>query len=144
MKDADIINLPLKNVVKNGLVFYWIVREKKKITERMFEKNEIKYLDRLMWIYTNGHNHILITLGNITMKYTEDSFIGVRGILPKKLRNKTIGKDIIYEQRADNANKPIELYELIEDNFEVPRKYLELFGKKNNLCLGCTTVGDEL
>eukprot|EP00924_Labyrinthula_sp_SR-Ha-C_P002389 snap_masked-scaffold_16-processed-gene-2.6-mRNA-1 protein AED:1.00 eAED:1.00 QI:0/-1/0/0/-1/1/1/0/2052 len=144
MKDVDIINLPLRNVVKNGLVFCWVVRGKEKIVERMFEENGIRYLGRLLWIKTNGRDRILSTLGNITMKCTEECFIGVKGILPTKLKNKTIGKEILYGQRAGNARKPVELYELIEDNFEVPGKYLELFGRKNNLRLGWTTVGDEL
>eukprot|EP00924_Labyrinthula_sp_SR-Ha-C_P010180 snap_masked-scaffold_66-processed-gene-0.41-mRNA-1 protein AED:1.00 eAED:1.00 QI:0/-1/0/0/-1/1/1/0/78 len=78
------------------------------------------------------------------MKCTEECFIGAKGTFPKKLKNKTIGKEILYGQRADNARKPLELYDLIEDNFEVPGKYLELFGGKNNLRLGLTTVRDKL
>eukprot|EP00924_Labyrinthula_sp_SR-Ha-C_P004276 snap_masked-scaffold_3-processed-gene-19.39-mRNA-1 protein AED:0.47 eAED:0.49 QI:0/0/0/0.25/1/1/4/0/1284 len=144
MKDADIISLPLKNVVRNGLIFCWVVRGKEKIVERMFEGNDIKYHGRLLWIKTNGHDRILSTLGNITMKCTKECFIGVKGILPNKLKKKTIGKEILYGQRAGNARKPVELYELIEANFEVPGKYIELFGRKNNLRLGWTTVGDDL
>ena len=52
------------------------------------------------------------------------------------------GVDVIFEARAGNSMKPTGLYELIEGI--IPNgKFVELFGRKNNLRNTWTTIGLE-
>ena len=55
----------------------------------------------------------------------------------------SVGSDVIFSERRGQSQKPVELYEMIEEL--VPNgKYLEIFGRKNNLRDYWTTLGNEL
>lgn len=58
--------------------------------------------------------------------------------------NKSIKlSDVIYAERRGQSQKPEEIYELIEKL--VPHgKYVEIFGRKNNLRNYWVTIGNEL
>ena len=54
-----------------------------------------------------------------------------------------VGSDIIFAERRGQSQKPQEIYELIE--MLVPNgKYLEIFGRRNNLRNHWITIGNEL
>eukprot|EP00924_Labyrinthula_sp_SR-Ha-C_P008562 snap_masked-scaffold_32-processed-gene-3.24-mRNA-1 protein AED:1.00 eAED:1.00 QI:0/-1/0/0/-1/1/1/0/329 len=144
MKDFDIINLNLQRVMNNTMIFVWVIRGKEHVVEQLFETNGVKKLGRLVWIKTNGKDKIVSTLGNVTMKCTEECIIGVYNSFPRTLIQRNFGKEVFYGKRSGNAQKPTEFYELIESNFESDATKLELFGRKNNLRNGWLVVGDEL
>ncbi|CAG8452850.1 16439_t:CDS:2 [Acaulospora colombiana] len=57
--------------------------------------------------------------------------------------NHSISSDVIFSERRGQSQKPEELYEMIEEL--VPNgKYLEIFGRKNNLRDYWVTIGNEL
>ena len=54
-----------------------------------------------------------------------------------------IGSDVIFAERRGQSQKPEEIYELIERL--VPNgRYLEIFGRKNNLRDFWVTIGNEV
>eukprot|EP00924_Labyrinthula_sp_SR-Ha-C_P009080 maker-scaffold_2-augustus-gene-12.59-mRNA-1 protein AED:0.38 eAED:0.40 QI:0/0/0/0.5/0/0.5/2/0/392 len=116
----------------------------KHVVEQLFEVNGVKELGRLVWIKSNGKDKIVSTLGNVTMKRTEECIIGVHNSFPKTLIQRNFGKEVFYGKRSGNAQKPTEFYRLIESNFEPNAAKLELFGRKNNLKNGWLVIGDEL
>eukprot|EP00924_Labyrinthula_sp_SR-Ha-C_P005510 augustus_masked-scaffold_62-processed-gene-0.16-mRNA-1 protein AED:1.00 eAED:1.00 QI:0/-1/0/0/-1/1/1/0/2107 len=144
MKDDEIANLNLRVVMENTLVFIWVVRGKEKVVEKLFERNSIQYKGKILWIKTNGKDKILSTLGNLTMKCTEECYLGVYNNLPGCLKVRSLGKEILYGRRNGNSQKPIELYNLIEQSCTDKGRFLELFGRKNNLREKWFTVGNEL
>ncbi|OMH82560.1 N6-adenosine-methyltransferase 70 kDa subunit [Zancudomyces culisetae] len=64
-------------------------------------------------------------------------------ILEPKGTHYNIGSDVIFSERRGQSQKPEELYELIEELVPGGR-YLEIFGRKNNLRDYWVTVGNEL
>ncbi|PVU94166.1 hypothetical protein BB559_003064 [Furculomyces boomerangus] len=54
-----------------------------------------------------------------------------------------IGSDVIFSERRGQSQKPEELYEMIEQ-FIPGGRYLEIFGRKNNLRDYWVTIGNEL
>eukprot|EP00924_Labyrinthula_sp_SR-Ha-C_P010152 maker-scaffold_66-snap-gene-0.75-mRNA-1 protein AED:0.85 eAED:0.85 QI:0/0/0/0.5/1/1/2/0/544 len=144
MKDFDIINLSLKRIMDKTTIFIWVIRGKEHVVEQLFEVNGFKKLGRLVWIKTNGKDKIVSTLGNVTMKCTEECIIGVYNSFPRTLIQRNFGKEVFYGKRSGNAQKPTEFYRLIESNFESDTAKLELFGRKNNLRNGWLVVGGEL
>ncbi|PVU96369.1 hypothetical protein BB560_005813, partial [Smittium megazygosporum] len=57
--------------------------------------------------------------------------------------NYSIGSDVIFSERRGQSQKPEELYEMIEQLIPGGR-YLEIFGRRNNLRDYWVTVGNEL
>lgn len=67
--------------------------------------------------------------------------MGVKGN-PKYCKNVKLS-DVIFSERRGQSQKPEELYTLIESL--VPNgRYLEIFGRKNNLRNFWVTIGNEL
>jgi mRNA (2'-O-methyladenosine-N6-)-methyltransferase len=66
--------------------------------------------------------------------------VGVKG---NPSYHPNLGSDVIFSERRGQSQKPEELYQLIEAL--VPNgKYLEIFGRKNNLRDYWVTIGNEL
>eukprot|EP00924_Labyrinthula_sp_SR-Ha-C_P000042 augustus_masked-scaffold_60-processed-gene-0.71-mRNA-1 protein AED:0.69 eAED:0.69 QI:0/-1/0/1/-1/1/1/0/2071 len=144
LSDDEILKLNLKAVMHNTLCCVWVIKGKENIVQELFHRNGIRMMGRFIWIKTNGHNKILSTLGNLTMRCTEECILGVKGELPKVLVTRSLGKEILYGKRTGNAQKPVELYELLENSCQKETRFLELFGRKNNLRKNWFTVGNEL
>ncbi|DBA87509.1 TPA: hypothetical protein ACH3X1_004538 [Trebouxia sp. C0004] len=72
----------------------------------------------------------------------EVCLVGKKGSDPPGTK-RCVGSDIIYSERRGQSQKPEEIYQLIEEL--VPNgKYLEIFGRKNNLHNYWVTVGNEV
>eukprot|EP00924_Labyrinthula_sp_SR-Ha-C_P003155 augustus_masked-scaffold_15-processed-gene-0.43-mRNA-1 protein AED:1.00 eAED:1.00 QI:0/0/0/0/1/1/2/0/2053 len=144
LPDEEILKLNLKVVMSNTLCCIWVIKGKENFVQELFRRNGIRMMGRFIWIKTNGCNKILSTLGNLTMRYTEECILGVKGELPKVLVTRSLGKEVLYGKRTGNAQKPVELYELLENSCQKNARFLELFGRKNNLRKNWFTVRDEL
>eukprot|EP00924_Labyrinthula_sp_SR-Ha-C_P003631 snap_masked-scaffold_3-processed-gene-0.35-mRNA-1 protein AED:1.00 eAED:1.00 QI:0/0/0/0/1/1/2/0/62 len=56
---------------------------------------------------------------------------------------RTLGKGVLYGIRVGNAGKPMNFFQLIKSNFKKRGKFIELFGRKNQLRRGWMIVGDD-
>lgn len=72
----------------------------------------------------------------------ETCLVGRKGTDPIGCRYQ-VCSDVIYAERRGQSQKPERIYEIIEEL--VPNgRYLEIFGRKNNLRDGWITIGNEL
>eukprot|EP00924_Labyrinthula_sp_SR-Ha-C_P012701 snap_masked-scaffold_67-processed-gene-0.57-mRNA-1 protein AED:0.72 eAED:0.73 QI:0/0/0/0.5/1/1/2/0/123 len=107
-------------------------------------KNGIKFLSRLIWVKANENGRILSTLGNATGACTEEVLNGLRGQFPDALEKRFIGKEVFYGVRRGSSEKPIELYQIIENVFDNNAVKWELFGRNNHLRRGWLTIGNQV
>jgi mRNA m6A methyltransferase catalytic subunit len=71
----------------------------------------------------------------------ETCLVGMKGN-PKYNENVSLS-DVIFSHRRGQSQKPEEIYEIIEQL--VPNgRYLEIFGRKNNLRNYWVTIGNEI
>eukprot|EP00924_Labyrinthula_sp_SR-Ha-C_P015790 snap_masked-scaffold_4-processed-gene-9.10-mRNA-1 protein AED:1.00 eAED:1.00 QI:0/0/0/0/1/1/2/0/302 len=66
MKDKDIMALDVSSLGKDNLWFVWTLASKRKLAVKWLEKNEIKFMSRLLWVKTSKSGKLLSTLGNIS------------------------------------------------------------------------------
>eukprot|EP00924_Labyrinthula_sp_SR-Ha-C_P014197 snap_masked-scaffold_59-processed-gene-0.47-mRNA-1 protein AED:0.39 eAED:0.39 QI:0/0/0/0.5/1/1/2/0/197 len=129
LDDAAILNLDVNGLPPNNMWFVWTVFKKRELVLKWMAINGIKFLSRLIWVKVNEDGRILSTLGNVTGACTEEVLIG---------------KEVFYGVRRGNSEKPVELYQIIENVFNNDAVKWELFGRNNNLRRGWLTVGNQV
>eukprot|EP00924_Labyrinthula_sp_SR-Ha-C_P002457 maker-scaffold_16-augustus-gene-5.18-mRNA-1 protein AED:0.67 eAED:0.67 QI:0/0/0/1/0.5/0.33/3/0/2013 len=144
ISDHDLRKLDFTRLMKNTIVFLWTFPSKKSLAMDIFKKNNIKYMDHLLWIKLSAKWKLRSTFGKLTQKCSEELLIGVYGKLPDVLKNRNFGKECVFAEVVGNSCKPEKFYEIIEVRFEKQAKKLDLFSRKNNLRLGWLAVGNEL
>lgn len=142
LTDRDIQNLPIPMLQKNGLLFIWVINAKYQFTLDLFEQWGYTLVDEIVWVKMTVNRRLAKSHGFYLQHAKEVCLVGRRGGDIPGLRN-GVGSDIIYSERRGQSQKPEEIYELIEKL--VPNgKYLEIFGRKNNLRDFWVTVGNEV
>ncbi|KAK9813137.1 hypothetical protein WJX72_009655 [[Myrmecia] bisecta] len=142
LTDADIINLPINKLQTNGFLFVWVINAKYKFTLDLFEKWGYKLVDEIVWVKMTVNRRMAKSHGYYLQHAKEVCLVAKKGADPPGTCH-SIGSDIIYSERRGQSQKPEEIYQLIEEL--VPNgKYLEIFGRKNNLHNYWVTVGNEV
>eukprot|EP00924_Labyrinthula_sp_SR-Ha-C_P016785 snap_masked-scaffold_6-processed-gene-14.39-mRNA-1 protein AED:1.00 eAED:1.00 QI:0/0/0/0/1/1/2/0/284 len=144
MKDKDIMALDVSSLGQDNLWFVWTLASKRKLALKWFEKNEIKFMSRLLLVKTSKSGKLLSTLGNISGACVAECLIGLRGDFSAGLKTRFIGKESFFGRKYGNSMKPIELYKMIERMIGNNLICLELFGRMNNLRRKWITVGKEV
>eukprot|EP00924_Labyrinthula_sp_SR-Ha-C_P012394 augustus_masked-scaffold_10-processed-gene-5.57-mRNA-1 protein AED:1.00 eAED:1.00 QI:0/0/0/0/1/1/3/0/1641 len=144
VNDKGLVDLSLKRVVRNSLVFVWTFWGKRDLTFQLINKWGLKHVDHLLWIKTTKTGKIRSTLGNLTLKCVEELLICRIGELPKSLKSRNFGKEALMAPSSGNCRKPKEVYEVIEKYFGKNARYLDLLARKNNLRAEWTSVGEQL
>ncbi|RKP22390.1 hypothetical protein SYNPS1DRAFT_25890 [Syncephalis pseudoplumigaleata] len=117
LPDVCIESLPIEKLQTNGLIFIWVINAKYVRAFELMERWGYEYVDEIAWVKQTGND-------------------------PPGYRPSSCS-DVIYSERRGQSQKPEELYEMIEHM--VPNgKYLEIFGRKNNLRDYWITIGNEL
>ncbi|EIE76960.1 hypothetical protein RO3G_01664 [Rhizopus delemar RA 99-880] len=128
LPDICIEDIPIPKLQKNGFLFIWVINNKYAKAFELMEKWGYTYVDDITWVkqtvnrrMAKGHGYYL--------QHAKETCL--------------VGSDVIFSERRGQSQKPEELYELIEEL--VPNgKYLEIFGRKNNLRDYWVTIGNEL
>lgn len=142
LTDRDIQNLPIPQLQTNGLLFIWVINAKYQFTLDLFEQWGYTLVDEIVWVKMTVNRRLAKSHGFYLQHAKEVCLVGRRGGDIPGLKN-GVGSDIIYSERRGQSQKPEEIYELIEKL--VPNgKYLEIFGRKNNLRDFWVTVGNEV
>ncbi|KAI9300555.1 MT-A70-domain-containing protein [Cunninghamella echinulata] len=142
LPDVCIEELPIPKLQKNGFIFIWVINNKYARAFEMMERWGYTYVDDITWVKQTVNRRMAKGHGYYLQHAKETCLVGKKGDDPPGCR-RSIGTDVIFSERRGQSQKPEELYELIEEL--VPNgKYLEIFGRKNNLRDYWITVGNEL
>lgn len=106
------------------------------------EKWGYTYIDDITWVKQTVNRRMAKGHGYYLQHAKETCLVGKKGQDPPGCKH-GIGSDVIFSERRGQSQKPEQLYEMIEEM--VPNgKYLEIFGRKNNLRDYWVTIGNEL
>ncbi|KAJ3103705.1 hypothetical protein HK100_004158, partial [Physocladia obscura] len=147
LTDASIESMPIEILQKNGYIFIWVINTKYVKAFEMLEKWGYTYCDDVTWVKRTVNRRMAKGHGYYLQHAKETCVVGYKGdvVFPSTDFHDGggVGSDVIYSERRGQSQKPTEMYELIEKL--VPNgKYLEIFGRKNNLRNYWVTIGNEL
>jgi len=141
--DEQIANLPIEDLQANGLIFLWVINNKFKFGFDLLEKWGYDYVDDITWVKKTINRRVAKGHGYYLQHAKETCLVGMKGDLDPLLFKREIGSDVIFSERRGQSQKPEEIYHLIEE-IAPGGKYLEIFGRRNNLRNHWVTVGNEL
>ncbi|KAI7833814.1 MT-A70-domain-containing protein [Kickxella alabastrina] len=128
LPDVCIESLPIQLLQTSGFIFIWVINNKYTRAFQLMKQWGYTYVDDIAWVKQTHAK--------------ETCLIGKKGADPPNLQ-RSVASDVIFSERRGQSQKPEELYEIIEQL--IPNgKYLEIFGRKNNLRDYWVTVGNEL
>jgi N6-adenosine-specific RNA methylase IME4 len=131
LPDQLIESLPIEKLQTNGFIFIWVINNKFTKAFELIEKWGYKYVDAITWVKRTVNRRMAKGHGYYLQHAKETCLIGAKGNDPPGCVY-NVGSDVIFSERRGQSQKPEEIYELIEAL--VPNgKYLEIFGRKNNL-----------
>ncbi|TPX57384.1 hypothetical protein PhCBS80983_g03863 [Powellomyces hirtus] len=142
LPDALIEELPIATLQQNGFIFIWVINNKYVKAFELMQKWGYEYVDDITWVKQTVNRRMAKGHGYYLQHAKETCLVGRKGKDPPGCQH-GVASDVIFSQRRGQSQKPEELYEMIEKL--VPNgKYLEIFGRKNNLRDFWVTIGNEL
>jgi len=142
LPDQFIEELPIEILQKNGFIFIWVINNKYVKAFELMKKWGYTFVDDITWVKQTVNRRMAKGHGYYLQHAKETCLVGKKGEDPVGCKHK-ICSDVIYSERRGQSQKPEELYEMIEEL--IPNgKYLEIFGRKNNLRDYWVTIGNEL
>jgi len=142
LPDQFIEELPIEKLQKNGFIFIWVINNKYVKAFELMKKWGYTFVDDITWVKQTVNRRMAKGHGYYLQHAKETCLVGKKGDDPVGCKHK-ISSDVIYSVRRGQSQKPEELYEMIEEL--IPNgKYLEIFGRKNNLRDYWVTIGNEL
>ncbi|KAG0370520.1 MT-A70-domain-containing protein [Gamsiella multidivaricata] len=142
LPDICIEELPVPKLSSNGFIFIWVINNKYAKAFDLMRRWGYSYVDDITWVKQTVNRRMAKGHGYYLQHAKETCLVGKKGEDPPGCRH-SIGSDVIFSERRGQSQKPEELYELIEELIPNGR-YLEIFGRKNNLRDYWVTVGNEL
>jgi N6-adenosine-specific RNA methylase IME4 len=142
LPDQFIEELPIEKLQKNGFIFIWVINNKYVKAFELMKKWGYTFVDDITWVKQTVNRRMAKGHGYYLQHAKETCLVGKKGEDPVGCKHR-ISSDVIYSERRGQSQKPEELYEMIEEL--IPNgKYLEIFGRKNNLRDYWVTIGNEL
>lgn len=142
LPDVCIEEIPFEKLQTNGFLFIWVINNKYAKAFELMEKWGYTYVDDITWVKQTVNRRMAKGHGYYLQHAKETCLVARKGKDPINCRH-SVGSDVIFSERRGQSQKPEELYEMIEEL--VPNgKYLEIFGRKNNLRDYWVTIGNEL
>ncbi|KAJ2402588.1 hypothetical protein GGI23_000605 [Coemansia sp. RSA 2559] len=142
LPDVCIESLPIHLLQENGFIFIWVINNKYTKAFRLMKQWGYTYVDDIAWVKQTVNRRMAKGHGYYLQHAKETCLVGKKGADPPNLQ-RSVASDVIFSERRGQSQKPEEMYEIIEQL--VPGgKYLEIFGRKNNLRDYWVTIGNEL
>ncbi|KAI8647601.1 MT-A70-domain-containing protein [Parasitella parasitica] len=142
LPDASIAELPIPKLQENGFLFLWVINSKYTKGFELMAKWGYTYVDEITWVKQTVNRRLAKGHGYYLQHAKETCLVGKKGQDPANCSH-SLSSDVICSERRGQSQKPEELYQLIEQL--VPNgRYLEIFGRKNNLRDYWVTIGNEL
>ncbi|KAI9503646.1 MT-A70-like protein, partial [Coemansia spiralis] len=142
LPDVCIESLPIHLLQRNGFIFIWVINNKYTKAFQLMKQWGYTYVDDITWVKQTVNRRMAKGHGYYLQHAKETCLVGKKGADPLNLQ-RSVASDVIFSERRGQSQKPEEMYEIIEQL--VPGgKYLEIFGRKNNLRDYWVTIGNEL
>ena len=144
LTDRHITSLPVNKLQRDGgFLFVWVINAKYKFTLDLFKEWGYEMVDEIVWVKLTVNRRLAKSHGFYLQHAKEVCLVARKGKADPEGTKKSVSSDIIFSERRGQSQKPEEIYEIIEEL--VPEgKYLEIFGRKNNLRDYWVTVGNEV
>ncbi|KAJ1888209.1 hypothetical protein LPJ66_008689 [Kickxella alabastrina] len=142
LPDVCIESLPIQLLQTSGFIFIWVINNKYTRAFQLMKQWGYTYVDDIAWVKQTVNRRMAKGHGYYLQHAKETCLIGKKGADPPNLQ-RSVASDVIFSERRGQSQKPEELYEIIEQLIP-DGKYLEIFGRKNNLRDYWVTVGNEL
>lgn len=145
LTDNIISKIPIHEIQKRGLLFMWIINSRLVSACEIIEKWGYKVVDDICWAKASKKRLLYRGNGHYTQHGKETCLVAYKG---SKEDLTIINRDFkvantFMSPRRGQSQKPSEMYEMITKL--VPNgKYLEIFGRRNNLNDYWVTIGNEL
>eukprot|EP00854_Cymbomonas_tetramitiformis_P010436 gene10436-12342_t len=114
LTDRDIENLPIEKLQTNGFLFIWVINAKYKYCFDLFKKWGYSMVDEIVWVKTTCNRRLAKSHGYYLQHAKEVCLVGKKGASPPNTKG-NVCNDIILSERRGQSQKPVEIYELIED-----------------------------
>ena len=145
LTDSHITNIPVSKLQKDGgFLFVWVINAKYKFCLDLFKEWGYEMVDEVVWAKLTVNRRLAKSHGFYLQHAKEVCLVARKKNKgnPEGTRE-SVASDIIFSERRGQSQKPEEIYEIIEEL--VPNgRYLEIFGRKNNLRDYWVTVGNEV
>jgi mRNA (2'-O-methyladenosine-N6-)-methyltransferase len=142
LPDQLIEQLPIGKLQTNGFIFIWVINNKYAKAFELMQRWGYQYIDDITWVKQTVNRRMAKGHGYYLQHAKETCLVGRKGQDPPGCRY-NVASDVIFSERRGQSQKPERIYEIIEEL--VPNgRYLEIFGRKNNLRDGWITIGNEL
>ena len=159
LPDPCIEELPIEKLQTNGFIFIWVINYKYAKAFELMKKwgytfvlyhpissprllMLCSYVDDIAWVKQTVNRRLAKGHGYYLQHAKETCLVGRKGQDPPGCRH-GVASDVIFAERRGQSQKPDEIYEMIESL--VPNgRYLEIFGRRNNLRNYWVTIGNEL
>jgi mRNA m6A methyltransferase catalytic subunit len=142
LPDQLIEGLPIETLQTNGFIFIWVINNKYAKAFELMKKWGYEYVDDITWVKQTVNRRMAKGHGYYLQHAKETCLVGRKGLDPKGCKY-NVASDVIFSARRGQSQKPERIYEIIEELVPYGR-YLEIFGRKNNLRDGWITIGNEL
>ncbi|KAJ2225923.1 hypothetical protein IWW45_007678 [Coemansia sp. RSA 485] len=142
LPDVCIESLPIQLLQTSGFIFIWVINNKYTKAFRLMKQWGYTYVDDIAWVKQTVNRRMAKGHGYYLQHAKETCLVGKKGVDPPNLQ-RSVASDVIFSERRGQSQKPEEMYEIIEQLIPGGR-YLEIFGRKNNLRDYWVTIGNEL
>lgn len=143
LSDTFIERIPFPSLQENGFLFVWVINAKYKFALELMEKWGYTLVDEIAWVKQTVNRRLAKSHGFYLQHAKETCLVGKKGDADPPGTRRNIGSDVLYCERQGQSQKPVEIYEMIEEL--VPGgSYLEIFARRNNLRDDWVSIGNEL
>ncbi|KAJ1813812.1 hypothetical protein LPJ56_001699 [Coemansia sp. RSA 2599] len=142
LPDVCIESLPIQLLQTSGFIFIWVINNKYTKAFQLMKQWGYTYVDDIAWVKQTVNRRMAKGHGYYLQHAKETCLVGKKGADPPNLQ-RSVASDVIFSERRGQSQKPEEMYEIIEQLIPGGR-YLEIFGRKNNLRDYWVTIGNEL
>eukprot|EP00887_Chlorella_sp_A99_P002786 scaffold6.g2786.t1 len=152
LTDAHIQQLPVPRLQRDGFLFLWVINAKYQFCLDLFDLWGYELVDEVVWVKMTVNRRLAKSHGFYLQHAKEVCLVAKKGRDPPGTRRGVLS-DVIFSERRGQSQKPEEIYQMVEalvPNGErrgtgaAGRRYLEIFGRKNNLRDFWVTVGNEV
>lgn len=142
LTDAHIQQLPVPRLQRDGFLFLWVINAKYQFCLDLFDLWGYELVDEVVWVKMTVNRRLAKSHGFYLQHAKEVCLVAKKGRDPPGTRRGVLS-DVIFSERRGQSQKPEEIYQMVEAL--VPNgRYLEIFGRKNNLRDFWVTVGNEV
>jgi N6-adenosine-specific RNA methylase IME4 len=142
--DVNIIGeMPLRQVQSNGYIFMWVIASQFANGVLMLERWGYEVETYLNWVKVSKYGRYMPSHGYYMQHNKETVLVGRKGTPMPEMDKSKFESLIVACRESRQSQKPIDIYELIEQVFP-GGMYLEIFARPHNLRNGWVSIGIEL